>query len=167
LSEGGHRNLGISGVQHKSGPVHTPMVVILVFSSVMCRKESLQYTVALEICLYFVVLFYEFRIRSRHKMKPPQLSNNKVVPGKSQDTQGNSRNDAGGELGEDSDDEAFAKIDIDKELLKLKEMLPVLTREDFITVYKLEGDGTNPHKIKKDEVKEDSVSDLFGRRCGK
>jgi hypothetical protein len=49
----------------------------------------------------------------------------------------------------------------------LKEMPPVLTREDFITVYKLEGDGTNPHRIKKDEVKEDSVSDLFGRRCGK
>jgi hypothetical protein len=70
-------------------------------------------------------------------MWPPKPSNNKVVPGKSHDTRGSSRNEGGEELGEDSDDEAVGKIDIEQELLKLKEMLPVLTREDFITTYKL------------------------------
>jgi hypothetical protein len=100
-------------------------------------------------------------------MRPPKSSNSKVVPSKSQDTRGNSRNKAIKELGEDSDDKALGKIVIDQELLKLKKMPPVLTWEDFISIYKLEGDGTNPHKIKKDEVNEDSVSALFGRCCGK
>ena len=101
-----------------------------------------------------------------HKMKPPKPNNSKVVPCKSEDTRANTRSE-GGELGEDSDDDALAKIDIDQELLKLREMPPVLTRKDFITEYKLEGDGTNLHRIKKDEVKEDLVVELFGRRCGK
>jgi hypothetical protein len=102
-----------------------------------------------------------------HKLRPPKPSNSKVVHGKSQDTRDNSQNEAVEELGEDSNDKALDKINIDQELLKLKEMLLVLTREDFITIYKLEGDGTNPHKIKKDEMKEDLVSALFGRRYGK
>jgi hypothetical protein len=37
----------------------------------------------------------------------------KVVPGKSHDTRGNSRNEASEELGEDSDDEAVGKINIE------------------------------------------------------
>jgi hypothetical protein len=53
-------------------------------------------------------------------------------------------------------------VDIDGELLKLRDMPPLLKHADFGQSYGLEGDGINLHKIKKEEVNEHLVSALFG-----
>lgn len=64
-------------------------------------------------------------------------------------------------------EEELSLYDVDGALEKLKEPPPVLHIEDFVNTYGLEGTGQNPHRLKKGEVPEEAVTELFGRRCGK
>ena len=50
-------------------------------------------------------------------------------------------------------------VDIDGELLKLRDMLLFLKNANFVQSYSLEGNGINSHRFKKDEVDEYLVRD--------
>jgi hypothetical protein len=67
----------------------------------------------------------------------------------------------------EDEDEDVDQIDVDEELAKLKEMPPLLMREDFIDMYKLECEGINPHRLRREDEKEEWVYKLFGKRHGK
>jgi hypothetical protein len=69
---------------------------------------------------------------------------------------------AGNENIDQGEEEEHDVVDIDGELLKLRDMPPLLKHADFGQSYGLEGDGINLHKIKKEEVNEHLVSALFG-----
>lgn len=93
----------------------------------------------------------------------PKYGNSKTTQGRSADSRMSSlKPDVKDKADEDDD-----QIDVDEELGKLKEMPPLLMREDFIEQYKLEFEGINPHRLRREDENEEWVSMLFGKRRGK
>jgi hypothetical protein len=94
-----------------------------------------------------------------------KYDNIKTTQGKSGDSRLSSLKSDVKDCVDEADD--VDQIDIDEELAKLKEMPPLLMREDFIDMYKLECEGINPHRLRREDEKEEWVSKLFGKRHGK
>jgi hypothetical protein len=97
----------------------------------------------------------------------PKYGNSKTTQGKSRDSRLSSLKPDVQDCVDEADDDDVNQIDVDEELAKLKEMPPVLMREDFIDVYKLECEGINPHRLRREDEKEEWMHQLFGKRHGK